>query len=227
VITHSISWVGRGSWALPWLSLGLAAAAVTAYLIFGPAPAKWVFDREAIAAGEWWRLLTGYWVHSDARHAGWDIAALVILGFVFEPRLTWRLPLLLLLASLGVDAWLWWGLPTLGYYCGLSAVLNSLLVFGLVQMWRESRHPLVLLTALAAALKIVVEINTGQSLVTQTVWPSVPTTHAAGFLCGLLLAAGAAFFDGCGLSARPGRGVHWRAKILSPAAIAGTICGSR
>jgi hypothetical protein len=41
---------------------------------------------------------------------------------------------------------------------------------------------------MGAAAKILVEINAGQALLTQTAWPSVPTVHAAGFLCGLVLA---------------------------------------
>lgn len=181
--------VSRGSSVLPWRAIGLAIGAIALYLVLGAAPGGWVFDREAIAGGEWWRLLTGHWVHSDLQHAAWDIAALLLFGALFEARLQWRLPLVLLVASIGVDAWLWWGVPTLRYYCGLSGILNALLVYGLVQLWRESRHPVALLTGVGAALKIVVEIGAGQALLTATAWPSVPTAHAAGFLCGLVAAA--------------------------------------
>jgi rhomboid family GlyGly-CTERM serine protease len=160
---------------------------VFVYLVFGAAPEAWVFDRAAIAQGEWWRLVTGHWVHSDLTHAGWDITALLLLGTLFEARLQWRLPVALLIGTVGVDAWLWWGDPTLRYYCGLSGILNSLLIVGLLQHWRDLRHPLILLTGIAAAVKILVEINAGQALLVQTAWPSVPTVHAAGFLCGLVL----------------------------------------
>ena len=178
-----------GSALLPWRSLLLAAAAVAAYLVYGAAPTEWVFDRSAIGQGQWWRLITAHWVHGDLAHASWDIAALLLFGVVFEERLRWRLPLVLLVASLGVDAWLWWGLPALHYYCGLSGILNGLLALGLLGLWREARHPLILLTALAAVLKIFVEMQLGQALLTSTVWPSVPTAHAVGFLCGLALAS--------------------------------------
>jgi rhomboid family GlyGly-CTERM serine protease len=149
-----------------------------------------VFDRVAIAQGEWWRLVTGHWVHSDLAHAGWDITALLLLGALFEARLQWRLPLALLIGTVGVDAWLWWGDTTLRYYCGLSGILNSLLIVGLLQLWRDLRHPLILLTGAGAAVKILVEVNAGQALLTQTAWPSVPTVHAVGFLCGLIFAWG-------------------------------------
>ena len=175
----------RPAMLLPWRVIVLAAAAVAAYLGLGATPEAWVFDRQAIAEGEWWRLLTGHWVHSDASHAGWDISMMLLFGVLFEARLQWRLPLVLLLASLAVDAWLWWGVPDLRFYCGLSGILNGLLIVGLLEWWREMRHPLMLLTAAAAALKIAIEIHSGQALLTQTAWPSVPTAHAAGFLCGL------------------------------------------
>jgi rhomboid family GlyGly-CTERM serine protease len=164
----------------------LSTGAVLAYLVLGAAAEAWVFDRVAIAQGEWWRLITGHWVHSDPAHAGWDITALLVLGMVFEVRLQWRLPLALLIGTVGVDAWLWWGVPALRYYCGLSGILNSLLIVGLLQLWGDLRHPLILLTAAGTVAKILVEINTGQAVLTQTAWPSVPTVHAAGFLCGLV-----------------------------------------
>jgi len=121
-------------------------------------------------------------------HAGWDITALLLLGMVFEERLQWRMPLSLLIGTAGVDVWLWWGDPTLYHYCGLSGILNSLLIVGLLQLWCNWRHPLILLAGVGAAAKILVEINTGQAILTQTAWPSVPAVHAVGFLCGLMLA---------------------------------------
>jgi rhomboid family GlyGly-CTERM serine protease len=182
--------VSHGGIVLPWRSFLLGSGAVAAYLILGAAPEAWVFDRVAIAQGEWWRLVTGHWVHSDLTHAVWDITALLLLGALFEARLQWRLPLALLVATVGVDVWLWWGDPALRYYCGLSGILNGLLIVGLLHLWRDLRHPLILLTAVAAALKIIVEIHVGQALLTRTAWPSVPTVHAAGFLCGLVLVWG-------------------------------------
>jgi rhomboid family GlyGly-CTERM serine protease len=176
----------------------LVAFAVAVFMFFGVAPEAWVFDRLSIAQGEWWRLITGHWVHSDLTHAVWDIAVLLLLGTLFEARLKWRLPLVLFLTSLGVDAWLWWGAPALGYYCGLSGILNGLLIMCLMFLWRDTRHLLVLLTGMAAVLKIAVEIYTGQALLTQTAWPSVPSVHAAGFLSGLLVVAGL-WLSECGL----------------------------
>jgi len=180
----------HGGIMLPWRTLLLSAVALVAFLSFGAAPEAWVFDRAAITQGELWRLVTGHWVHSDLAHAFWDVTALLLLGTLFESRLQWHLPLALLVAMVGVDVWLWWGDPALDYYCGLSGILNSLLIVGLLHLWRDFRHPLIWLTGIGAALKIIVEINAGQALLTQTAWPSVPTVHAVGFLSGLVLMLG-------------------------------------
>jgi len=178
--------VRRGGIWLPWRSLLLATAAVLAYLLLGAAPQDWVFDRAAIAGGEWWRLLTGHWVHSGPDHAVWDIGAFLLLGFLFEKTLGNRLLLVLLLGSVGIDAWIWWGEPSLGYYCGLSGILNTFMAVGLAQLWREMRHPLIPLVALGFAVKVIMELAGGQMLLTSTAWPGVPSVHVVGTICGML-----------------------------------------
>jgi len=175
---------GHVEW--PWRSLLLGTLAAGAWLVFGPAPEAWVYQRDAIAGGEWWRLLTGHWVHSDGSHACWDVGALLLLGVLFETRLGWRLPLALLIGTVGVDAWLWWGAPDLLYYCGLSGILNTVLVLGLVELWRELRHPLLLVVLASAALKIGLELRLDGALLTRTAWPSVPAVHAVGYTTGWL-----------------------------------------
>lgn len=177
----------RGSLFLPWRTLLLAALALAAYGALGPAPDAWVFDRAAIGQGEWWRLITGHWVHSDTGHAFWDIAALVVLGVLFEPLLRARVFAALAAGTMGVDAWLWWSGAAPAYYCGLSGVLNSLLLTGLVALWHERPAPLVLLTGVGFLAKILVEWSVGAPLFTETAWTGVPAAHLAGFLSGLFL----------------------------------------
>lgn len=213
----------HGSPALPWRSGLLGAAAIAAYLALGPAPEGWVFDREAIAQGEWWRLLTGHWVHSDSGHALWNIAALLLAGTVFEPRLGRRMLLALLLATVGVNGWLWWGEPELSRYCGLSGILNGLIAAGLHRLWRETRHPVVLLVTCGIASKIVLESFLGQALMTQTAWPSVPATHAVGFLCGL----SAAWIPGASVFNRMRSACRLPGSILSGEADSGSACNLR
>ncbi|MGD2119905.1 MAG: rhombosortase [Chromatiales bacterium] len=177
----------HGGIALPWRTLLLLVLAVCANLLLGFAPGQWVFDADAVAQGELWRLFTAHWLHSDAEHALWDIAALAMLGWMFEQRLAGRLFGALLMGTVAVNGWLLLSANAPEFYCGLSGILNSLLVVGLVQTWRDWPHPVVWLTGVGALLKIVIELNSGQALITDTVWPSVPQAHAAGYLAGLLL----------------------------------------
>jgi rhomboid family GlyGly-CTERM serine protease len=177
----------HGGHLLPWRTLGLLLVTAGLFLWFGPAPDAWVLDRGSVQDGEFWRLLSGHWVHSDVPHLFWNVIGLLLLGTLFERDLKWGVPLFLLVGALSVDVWWWWGMPRLQGYCGLSGALNTLLAAGLRQSWRDTRSPLVLVTGVAAVAKIVLEISTGQALFTETGWPGVPETHAAGFTAGLLI----------------------------------------
>ncbi len=172
----------------PSRTLLLLALALALWWGLGPAPQSLVYDRAAIAAGEWWRLLSAHWVHSDASHALWDMAALALLGMMFEPVLKQHLFPVLLFASVAVDAWLLWGGGP-EYYCGLSGILNSLLAAGLLALWRQRPHILIPLTGLGLVGKNLVELGGGAMLFSHTAWPGVPEAHLAGMLAGALYAA--------------------------------------
>ncbi len=93
--------LNHGSQKLPWRTALLTVLAAGAYFVFGSAPEAWVFDREAISQGEFWRLASGHWVHSDFEHGFWNIGALGLLGMLFENQLKWRLPVSLIFGSRG------------------------------------------------------------------------------------------------------------------------------
>lgn len=180
-----IAWICR----LPWLTLSLAGLAIGLYAVAGPAADAAVYDRAAVADGEWWRLLSGHWVHGDTGHLAWNLTALLLLGSIVESSRRWLLPLGLLAGSIGVDLWLWTGLPGIVRYCGLSGALNTLLILALWTTWKRSGHWLVWAIGLGSLLKILVEMADGRALLTQTAWPSVPSAHLAGWLVGCLLVA--------------------------------------
>ena len=83
----------------------------------------------------------------------------------------------------------------MSFYCGLSGILNGLMILGLLHLWRDLRHPVILLIASGAGLKILIEIQLGQAMLTQTAWPSLPRAHAAGFVCGAALFLALRLFD--------------------------------
>ena len=116
-------------WAVPVALMTLLAA-----LELGGNPVREFlrFDHMAIRAGQWWRLLTGNFVH-----LGWwhlflnELGVLVYVLLCPEPITpqVWLRRLLLL--SLGMSAGLYFAAPGLQTYVGLSGVMHGLFVLGL------------------------------------------------------------------------------------------------
>ena len=178
----------HGNRRLPWLTLGLAGLIAALFLAAGPLPEALLYDRAAIGRAEIWRLATGHLIHSDFDHLGWNLAALMILGGLVETTPGLGRAGLLLALSIGtvaVTATLWWAMPELDRYCGLSGVLNAVYVVLLAGEWRRSGSPILLILLAAGAAKIGVETVAGGALFTDPFWPSVPAAHLAGYLAGL------------------------------------------
>ncbi len=181
---------GRGGFQPPRLTLCLGAVMAVAYLLLGPAPAGLMLERQAVAGGEIWRLLTGHLVHADLAHLSWNLGAFFVLSGLYELQERpgpGRYFGLLGAGALAVDAWFWWLQPGLSVYCGLSGVLNGFFAVLTVFLWRRTRHPAIALAGLAAIAKIAVEAGLGAPLLPTTTWTAVPGAHAAGFAAGLLL----------------------------------------
>ena len=114
------------------------------------------FDRAAIEGAEWWRVLSGHFVHLGWRHLGLNAFGLLLVwllvGRAFSPT---RWALLLVLITAGTSAGLWWLSPQVGWYVGLSGLLHGLLVAGLVGQLRHSAvESVFLLVAVAAKLAL-------------------------------------------------------------------------
>lgn len=181
---------GRGGFQPPRLTLCLGAAIGAVYLLLGPAPAGLMLERQAVANGEIWRLLTGHLVHADDAHLSWNLGAFLVLSGLYELQERpgpGRYFGLIAAGALAIDAWFWWLQPGLPVYCGLSGVLNSFFAVLAVLLWRRTRHPAIALAGLAAIAKIAVEAALGAALLPTTTWTAVPGAHAAGFAAGLLL----------------------------------------
>jgi rhomboid family GlyGly-CTERM serine protease len=165
----------------------MAGLMAVLFAALGPAPEAWVYDRSAIVYGEWWRLLSGHWVHSDGGHLIWNLGALLVLGWVIERHNRGMLFISLLAGTLGVNLMLWLALPELARYCGLSGVLNTLLLFAFAALWRVATAPVLTVIGTLSFAKILVETLAGQALITNATWQSVPQAHLAGWLIGLVL----------------------------------------
>jgi len=188
---------GARATPLPLLTLAVAAAALAAYLLPGLADA-WIYDRAAIAAGQWWRLASGNLVHLSARHLAADVLAWVAIGSVLEAR--WRAQgragaVLGLYggAGLAVGCAVLLGRPELTAFGGLSGMVDAALVALLLDGWRHDRAGRGLWT-LGLALfagKLALECAGGASVLTLTGtagFVAVPQAHLAGALVALVQA---------------------------------------
>jgi rhomboid family GlyGly-CTERM serine protease len=162
---------------LPALSISTLVLILAIHLLPIDA-ANLFFGSAEIHNGQAWRLLTGHLVHADWNHLAWNAIGLLVLGVLIERRSRRLLFLALLAGTAAVNFLL---LPSgLDYYCGLSGVLNALLVVALWLEWRASRSWWVIAVAIACAAKVILEISLGDSLVSQISWPPYAWSHLAG-----------------------------------------------
>lgn len=178
----------HGAFCVPWFTLYAVFRLGALFVLFGAAPEALVFDKGAIADGQWWRLVTGHLVHVDAGHLLWNAGAFLVMGFLLEGvmRLSiWRHAALLAGAVAVIDAWLWFAQTDLTVYAGFSAVLNAQFIVLVALVWRDTRSPLALLLGAGGLAKTLLEMALGVSLLTDPSWPPVPEAHLAGLVAGL------------------------------------------
>lgn len=153
-------------------------------------PTQWqsmfYYDLHAIIDGQYLRLVSGHFMHSDFSHWLWNCLALLVLGTVLESRSKTLLLSVIVVAVAAVNALLLSPLSTINYYCGLSGILNTLLVAALWIAWQQTHSRWVTLTALLCLLKLVIELQSGASLLTRMTWPPYPPAHLAGAIGGFL-----------------------------------------
>jgi len=175
-----------GKWGLALLG---CLALLAALACFGPAGILALrYERAAIAHGEWWRLVTGHWVHLGARHLLADAAGLVLLWMLYARELSPRAWLLVLACTTAaIDAGLWWGEPSLQWYVGISGLLHGAWAAGAaVGAFRRPMQGWIMLAALA--IKLGLEQRTGASLLVSG-FPVVTMAHVYGAVGGLLAVA--------------------------------------
>ena len=89
------------------------------------------YDRGAIAAGGWWRLLTAHLVHLDLHHLLLNELGLVLMWALFAEDydpVEWCL--IVCAGALAISSGLWWLSPRVGWYVGASGVLHSIMAAG-------------------------------------------------------------------------------------------------
>jgi rhomboid family GlyGly-CTERM serine protease len=126
-IATALQW-DEGRW------LGLLGILVVLDLVLGlgdSAAALLRYDRSAISAGGWWRLLTAHAVHLDWHHLLLNELGLVLMWALFArdyDAVDWCC--IVLFGALAIGAGLWWLSPRVIWYVGASGVLHSVMAAG-------------------------------------------------------------------------------------------------
>lgn len=110
------------------------------------------WDRLALEGGEYWRLLSGHFVHLGWSHLALNLAGLGLVtwitGSAYSP-LRWLVIAILTIAA--IDAGFWYLYADLDWYVGLSGLLHGLLIAGLVAGVRRRDREAMVLGALVIA----------------------------------------------------------------------------
>ena len=96
------------------------------------------YDRSAIAAGGWWRLLTAHIVHLDVQHLVLNELGLILMWSLFAQdydAVEWCV--IVSAGALAISSGLWWLSPRIGWYVGASGVLHAVMAAGAVKHLAE------------------------------------------------------------------------------------------
>jgi rhomboid family GlyGly-CTERM serine protease len=161
---------------------GVGAGLLLILLQLGGQPARELlrYQREAIAGGEAWRLLTGNLVHADAAHLGWNLLGLaIVVGLVGGELAAGHWLLVTLAAAAAVGAGLYLLSPDIAWYLGFSGVLHGLLLGGLLAQWRRSRSVATLAVAGLLIAKLGYEQGFGPLPFVASTGSELPIVHVA------------------------------------------------
>jgi rhomboid family GlyGly-CTERM serine protease len=123
---------------LPWLYLPGGALALL--IQSRPALARaLVYDRDAVIAGEWWRLWTGNFVHFGWLHFALDTGLWFLAGWTLVYNYRWWPNLVALaLMPLAVTLTIFYFDPAMNRYGGISGINVGLLVWLALAGWQRS-----------------------------------------------------------------------------------------
>ena len=146
------------------------------------------YERSALAAGEWWRLVSAHLVHLDLRHALLNVVGLALVWALFARDYSPKAWLAIVLGAVAaIDAGLWLGDSTVQWYVGSSGALHGALAAGVLAHVRKGEPHGWLLAGLLAA-KLLYEQAVG-ALPFSGSDPVVVDAHLYGVAGGATVAA--------------------------------------
>lgn len=170
-----------------WLALGLICLFV--YAITPKEISIFDYNREYIIDGEYWRIFTCNFNHTNIYHLILNLSGLAVIGGLHSEYYSGtRFSLLIIYLSLAVGTGIYLYSPFVQNYVGLSGVLHGLLAVGaIVDLFKKRYSGLILLSGVAAKVfgEQFFSADTG---VTDLIEATILTdAHLYGFLAGLAI----------------------------------------
>jgi rhomboid family GlyGly-CTERM serine protease len=147
------------------------------------------YDRIALAAGQWWRLLSAHFVHLDFDHAVLNSLGLVLMWALFARDYGPRQWLAIILGAItAIDAGLWLRDSTVAWYVGSSGALHGVMAAGtLAHLRRRDLDGWIL--AVFIVVKLAYEQSAGALPFSESHAGVVVDAHLFGTLGGVAVAA--------------------------------------
>lgn len=148
------------------------------------------YDQQLILSGQYWRLISGHFVHLGWGHLMLNLSGFLLIQLLFQDTLGDKVLLLYtLILSTGISLLFLSFNPELIHYVGFSGVLHGLLAIGAIQnlQYNKSRN-ILLLVLIAAKLgweQIAGALPGSASMAGGNV---IVDAHLYGAICGTLLA---------------------------------------
>ena len=180
----------------PYLSIVLSAAALLVHF-YHPLRPHLLYSRTALAQGEFWRLIACHWVHLNADHLLWSALTFFVLGAFCEVLDRSKFILAVGIATILIPMVIWFMMPQLEAYGGLSGLdcsLYSLWIVLLIQRerphlkWRWIIFYTIMLILLPA--KIIYEMSSGLTVFVNNNHAGmvpVPLSHMVGGIVGFAI----------------------------------------
>ena len=119
---------------LCWVAAGVVAAVAVLLQLGGkPVQEALAYERDAVASGQLWRLVTGHFVHLGWSHLLLNLLGLALVCWLVGHAFNWLRWLyigLVILATMGAGFWFLY--PVLDWYVGLSGLEHGLIAAGLL-----------------------------------------------------------------------------------------------
>ena len=171
------------------LTIGLLAPLATCW---PTAATALQYDRQAVLAGELWRLLSAPLVHYSASHLCWDLLVFMAAGWVIETAGDRRFGLLCGLAAVIPGGFFLLTAEDLSYYGGLSGLATAAVCYLALRKAATAASGRSLWWAILVlvGLKLTVEATVAQPLFAQVdsmPFRVLPAAHLIGALVAVVL----------------------------------------